>query len=173
MSQKPGVCQSCGMPMHAAADFGTEEDGRPSEMYCQFCYQKGVFTSPDITLDQMTEQVAPFMEQAFGMSREHATPFLREQLIHLYRWSGRVIPACESCGMPIATDADAGTEKDGSLSTRYCRYCYQNGAYTEPDLTFEAMIEKGAAMMAPQLGITVEKATEMARSFSATLPRWR
>ena len=32
---------------------------------------------------------------------------------------------CQSCAMPMA-DGDYGTEKDGSESHDYCKYCYQN-----------------------------------------------
>ena len=37
-------CQSCGMPMQAAGDFGTETDGSPSGEYCVYCYKGGTFT---------------------------------------------------------------------------------------------------------------------------------
>ncbi len=35
---------------------------------------------------------------------------------------------CESCWMPLGKNLeDAGTEIDGSKSTKYCKYCYVNG----------------------------------------------
>lgn len=35
---------------------------------------------------------------------------------------------CESCWMPLGEKLeDAGTEKDGSKSTKYCKYCFVNG----------------------------------------------
>ena len=45
---------------------------------------------------------------------------------------------CQSCGMPLDQDPQkGGTEKDGSRSTVYCSYCYENGAFhdnfTKPD----------------------------------------
>lgn len=46
---------------------------------------------------------------------------------------------CQSCTMPIDNVADKGTEKDGTKSNEYCRYCYQNGSFTDPDITFEKM----------------------------------
>jgi hypothetical protein len=48
---------------------------------------------------------------------------------------------CQSCYMPITTDF--GTEKDGKLSKEYCSYCYQNGKWTSPDITFDEIIELG------------------------------
>ena len=49
------MCQSCGMPMAKdPAGGGTNSDGTKSVMYCSFCYQKGVFASPEIkTAKQM------------------------------------------------------------------------------------------------------------------------
>ncbi|HEX6190911.1 MAG TPA: zinc ribbon domain-containing protein [Chitinophagaceae bacterium] len=46
---------------------------------------------------------------------------------------------CQSCTMPIDNIADRGTEKDGSKSSEYCKYCYQNGALINPNMTFEEM----------------------------------
>ncbi len=46
---------------------------------------------------------------------------------------------CQSCTMPIDNMAYRGTEKDGSKSSDYCKYCYKDGAFTEPDITFEGM----------------------------------
>lgn len=48
---------------------------------------------------------------------------------------------CQSCSMPLDTDAVKGTEKDGSLSNEYCKHCYENGAFTAPDLTVDGMVE--------------------------------
>ena len=46
---------------------------------------------------------------------------------------------CQSCTMPIDNIADRGIEKDGSKSSEYCKYCYQNGALINPNMTFEEM----------------------------------
>ena len=46
---------------------------------------------------------------------------------------------CQSCGMPMDRLELMGTEKDGSKSTIYCKFCYQNGEFTDPDITLEAM----------------------------------
>ena len=46
---------------------------------------------------------------------------------------------CQSCTMPIDNIADRGSEKDGSKSSEYCKYCYQNGALINPNMTFEEM----------------------------------
>ncbi len=82
---------------------------------------------------------------------------------------------CQCCGMPLDKPADAGTEADGTLSGDYCRYCYQNGAFTTPDATMDDMIainlkfneENGYPMG------TQEEAEKMMRSWFPTLKRWK
>ena len=50
------------------------------------------------------------------------------------------IKLCQSCAMPMnAPDARYGTEKDGTLSTDYCSFCYQNGAFTQ-NMNMDEMI---------------------------------
>ncbi len=41
--------------------------------------------------------------------------------------------------MPIDNIADRGTEKNGSASDEYCKYCYQHGAFTTAGITMEEM----------------------------------
>ncbi|WP_214021192.1 zinc ribbon domain-containing protein [Methanoculleus sp.] len=167
------TCQSCGMPMSTEEHFGTEADGRPSKDYCTYCYQKGAFTESSITIDEMATISGAMMSQLYAIPLEKAESFSKEQLSCLKRWAGREIALCGSCGMPLARDEDAGTEADGSRSTAYCTYCYRDGRFTEPDLTREQAVEKYAPMMASNLGMPVEKATEMVRQYLSTLPRWR
>jgi formylmethanofuran dehydrogenase subunit B len=46
---------------------------------------------------------------------------------------------CQSCGMPMDTEAVKGTEKNGLKSNEYCKYCYENGAFTHPKMNLEDM----------------------------------
>ena len=46
---------------------------------------------------------------------------------------------CQSFTLPIDKIEDRGTEKYGSASTLYCKYCYQHGAFTDPSMTIEKM----------------------------------
>ncbi len=42
--------------------------------------------------------------------------------------------------MPLSKDEKGGgSNGDGSLSTEYCSKCYQNGAFTDPDITLPQM----------------------------------
>jgi len=49
-------------------------------------------------------------------------------------------PMCESCGMPLK-DAVNGTEADGTKNDHYCKYCFEDGAFTAPNATVEEMRE--------------------------------
>ena len=57
---------------------------------------------------------------------------------------------CQSCTLPIDNIADRGTEKDGAKSELYCKYCYANGAFTDPDMTLERMQEIARTEMKKQ-----------------------
>ena len=47
---------------------------------------------------------------------------------------------CQSCGMPMKKDTQGGgSNSDGSKSTEYCSFCYQDGQFTQPDFTAEEM----------------------------------
>jgi hypothetical protein len=43
------------MPIDNIEDRGTEKNWIPSDQYCKYCYQDGAFTSPDMTLGEMTK----------------------------------------------------------------------------------------------------------------------
>ncbi|ABN57153.1 MULTISPECIES: zinc ribbon domain-containing protein [Methanoculleus] len=167
------TCQSCGMPMSEKEQFGTEADGTFSKNYCTYCYRDGAFTNPGITIDEMAKLGGGMLSQMYAIPPEKAEAFMREQLSCLKRWAGREIALCESCGMPLLRDEDAGTEADGSRSTRYCTYCYRDGGLIEPDLTREQAVEQYAPMMAENLGMPIEKAKEMVGQYLSTLPRWQ
>ena len=48
---------------------------------------------------------------------------------------------CNSCGKPMV-EKEFGTNIDGSKNHDYCNECYQNGEFTEPNITLEEMITK-------------------------------
>jgi hypothetical protein len=80
---------------------------------------------------------------------------------------------CQSCGMPMGgTDEMYGTEKDGSKSADYCKYCYENG-----DFTFHGSMEEIIEICVPpmvghNLGTTPDAAREMMFKFFPMLIRW-
>lgn len=56
-------------------------------------------------------------------------------------------PICQSCSMPLVKDEDFGTNADAGKNTEYCAYCFQNGKFTEPQLSQEEMIERVTDLM--------------------------
>lgn len=47
---------------------------------------------------------------------------------------------CQSCSIPLGQDPDnAGTEKDGGRSEIYCKLCYEEGEFTQPDMSLQDM----------------------------------
>ncbi len=80
---------------------------------------------------------------------------------------------CQSCSMPMAKKEDYGTNADGSANKEYCRFCFHDGAFTEPGITLEEMVDKVAHVMIAKVAIPEEKALEIARLELAQLARWK
>lgn len=79
---------------------------------------------------------------------------------------------CQSCGMPLSGEELLGTEKNGEKNQDFCVYCYENGAFTNPEMTMAQMIEVCVPHM-KESGYTEEKAREMMEQFLPTLKRWK
>ena len=79
---------------------------------------------------------------------------------------------CQSCTMPMEKPEDFATEKDGSTNSDYCRYCYENGAFTG-EMTMEQMIEV-CVPYAVEASVypTAEAARTAMQAFFPTLKRW-
>ena len=81
---------------------------------------------------------------------------------------------CQSCGMPLSGDTkNFGTESDGSPASEYCMFCYQNGAFTDPDQTVDGMVQSSIDFMTSNLGFSQEKATQMSNDVIPKLKRWQ
>ncbi len=81
---------------------------------------------------------------------------------------------CQSCGMPLSEEfRNFGTEKDNSRTTEFCSFCYQNGEFKNPVQTMSEMILSSIDNMTSDLGMPLEKATELANSLIPTLNRWQ
>jgi hypothetical protein len=57
---------------------------------------------------------------------------------------------CQSCTFPMDKMEDRGTEKNGSRSDLYCKYCYKDGAFTDPGMTLDRMKEIATREMGKQ-----------------------
>lgn len=78
---------------------------------------------------------------------------------------------CQSCSMPLDKPELLGTEKDGSKSKEYCTYCYQNGAFINPNMTLTEMktlVKTQMEKMKMDAGII-----NMAVGSLPNLKRWR
>jgi len=52
----------------------------------------------------------------------------------------KVYSNCQSCGMPLKKPPNGGgTNADGTTSTTYCAYCFENGHFKNPDWTMQQM----------------------------------
>ena len=81
---------------------------------------------------------------------------------------------CQSCGMPLSQDfGNFGTNETGAPVSEYCMFCYQNGAFTNPDQTVEEMIASSVENMTTDLGMPPEQATELANTVIPSLGRWQ
>lgn len=79
-------CQSCGMPLVRPEDHGTEADGKVSQDYCQYCYQKGAFTS-SMTMEEMIDFCVPHMVEGNpGMTPQQAKAQMEQFFPMLLRW---------------------------------------------------------------------------------------
>ncbi len=47
---------------------------------------------------------------------------------------------CQSCGMLLEDEDDYGTNKDGSKTDKFCKYCFSEGDFTNPSLTLQQML---------------------------------
>lgn len=80
-----GKCQSCGMPLKAdPKGGGTNADGSLSREYCSYCFVRGNFMNPDMTLDQMKALVVEKLQER-GFPKFVAT-FFASGLKRLKRW---------------------------------------------------------------------------------------
>ena len=70
-------CQSCGMPMQSAEQFGTNQDGSASQDYCCYCYKEGVFVQ-NCTMEGMIEHCAQFLDE---FNRACDTQYTKEEAI--------------------------------------------------------------------------------------------
>lgn len=84
---------------------------------------------------------------------------------------------CQSCGMPLRTPGDRGTEPDGSPAADYCAFCYQQGRFLLAD-TVEEMAELNLRSLDDWnrengLHLTAEEARQELLRFLPTLKRWK
>jgi hypothetical protein len=75
--------------------------------------------------------------------------------------------------MPLEKPEDFGTDKSGYRVNDYCRHCYADGAFTEPTIAMEAMLEKCVSIMAEQRIMPEAQARALMADVLPWLKRWR
>ena len=78
---------------------------------------------------------------------------------------------CQSCGMPLDTEAVKGTEKNGLISNEYCKYCYEDGVFKNPKMNLEDM-ENNVKNQMKRLELH-EYAIQKAVNILPALKRWK
>lgn len=80
---------------------------------------------------------------------------------------------CQSCGMPLG-EGFFGAEADGTTQNKeFCKYCYQNGAYTQPNITLPEMIGISVKQMTRTHQMFENQARRRAETIIPTLKRWQ
>ncbi len=64
------ICQSCGMPMNTAKEFGSNADGSQNQEYCVYCMKDGKFML-DISMDEMIEHNLQYLGEFNKDSEKH------------------------------------------------------------------------------------------------------
>jgi len=76
--------------------------------------------------------------------------------------------------MPIdESAANFGTEADGSATSEYCMFCYQNGGFTDPQQSLDEMVASSVNFMTENLGFSAAEAAELSNNVIRKLKRWQ
>jgi hypothetical protein len=82
-------------------------------------------------------------------------------------------PFCQSCGMPLEEPEDFGTEAGGFRVNDYCRFCFADGAFTDPGISMQAMAAKCVSIMSEQGIMSAPEAHALMADMLPRLKRWR
>ncbi len=66
--------------------FGTNADGSQALDYCKFCFRKGAFLEPKVTLQVMISKSVTHMTQTLNIPRDKAMEMARAVIPTLKRW---------------------------------------------------------------------------------------
>ena len=78
---------------------------------------------------------------------------------------------CQSCGMPIISNEQLGTNKDGSTSQDYCKYCFTDGEFIDK-VSMEMYIDM-CSQYGAQAGMTNDEMKKHCTKLFPTLKRWQ
>lgn len=82
-------------------------------------------------------------------------------------------PFCQSCAMPLGKPEDFGTDQIGYRVNAFCRHCYADGAFTEPAISMQEMLDKCVSVMAEHGIMPAAQARALMADVLPRLERWR
>jgi hypothetical protein len=77
------LCESCGMPMKSAEDFG---GGRPDNLYCVYCTDEAGNLKP---YEEVLENMKGFAIKTMGISGHEALQMAKEGMSKLPAWKDK------------------------------------------------------------------------------------
>lgn len=80
--------------------------------------------------------------------------------------------SCQSCGMPLVKGL-YGLNSDGTVNIEYCKLCFENGVFREPNLTLEEMEGRSMARMVDEMDVDRVRAEDIVSKLIPTLKRWK
>jgi predicted transcriptional regulator YdeE len=108
-----------------------------------------------------------------GAVHEHYPEPGNPDVVELYFPIAKGNYFCQSCGMPMNSHEDRGTNQDHSISEDYCQYCYKDGEFTSEDTMIE-MIESCIPFALEEGSHPDEKtAREVMLTYFPALKRWK
>jgi hypothetical protein len=82
-------------------------------------------------------------------------------------------PFCQSCSMPLTTPEDFGTDTAGFRVNDYCRHCFSDGQFTEPDISMQEMLDRCVTIMDQQGIMRAPEARLLLADVMPRLRRWQ
>jgi hypothetical protein len=75
--------------------------------------------------------------------------------------------------MPLAKPEDFGTDQAGYRVNDFCRHCYSGGAFTEPQISMQAMLDRCVEVMDKQAIMPAPQARALLTDVMPRLKRWK
>jgi hypothetical protein len=75
--------------------------------------------------------------------------------------------------MPLTKPEDFGTDRAGYRINNYCRHCFVDGGFTDPDITMEEMLDYCVGIMDTQGIMPAAKARALMEDVMPRLIRWQ
>jgi hypothetical protein len=74
--------------------------------------------------------------------------------------------------MPLGRPEDFGTDQAGFRVNDYCRHCFADGAFTDPDISMQAMLDRCVGIMDGQGIMGAADARLLLADVMPRLKRW-